>query len=112
MKSVFTVQLIGQLDQITIVDYNKTIMDLIDNNIDPFVMLLEMSQVEYMNSTAIGYLADWYNTFSQKWWDIVIVWAQENIEDTLEIVGLASRIKLFPTIDSFKEDFIKSQTQI
>ncbi|EKD29276.1 MAG: hypothetical protein ACD_78C00458G0003 [uncultured bacterium (gcode 4)] len=110
MKPVFTVQLSGQLDQTSILEYNTSIMELLTNNTDPFVLLLEMSGVDYMNSTAIGYIADWYNTLSENWGEIVVVGAQENIKDTFDIVGLANRVSLYDTIDEFKADFVKNQT--
>lgn len=109
MKQVFTVKLIWQLDQITIPEYHKTINELITNNIDPFVLLLEMWEVSYLNSTAIWYIADWYNSISEKWWSMTIIWAKENIKDTLEIVWIASRVSLYDTIDEFKQDFVKTQ---
>ncbi|MDD2565760.1 MAG: STAS domain-containing protein [Candidatus Gracilibacteria bacterium] len=107
MKSVFTIKLSGKLDQVSILDYNKSVVDLIDSNTEPFVIVLEMAEVEYMNSTAIGYMAEWYNIFTQKGGEIAIVGAQENIEDTLDIVGLASRIKMYSTVELFKADFLK-----
>lgn len=107
MKSVFTIKLSWKLDQVSILDYNKSVVDLIDSNTEPFVIVLEMAEVEYMNSTAIWYMAEWYNIFTQKWWEIAIVWAQENIEDTLDIVWLASRIKMYSTVELFKADFLK-----
>lgn len=110
MKPVFTVQLTGQLDQTSILEYNTSIMELLTNNTNPFVLLLEMSEVDYMNSTAIGYIADWYNTLSENWGEIVVVGAQENIKDTFDIVGLANRVSLYDTIDAFKADFVKNQT--
>jgi len=110
MKPVFTVQLSGQLDQTSIPEYNTSIMELLTSNTDPFVLLLEMSGVDYMNSTAIGYVADWYNTLSEKWGEMIIIGAQENIKDTFDIVGLATRVGLYDTIDEFKAAFLKSQT--
>ncbi|EKD66049.1 MAG: hypothetical protein ACD_49C00067G0035 [uncultured bacterium (gcode 4)] len=109
MKPVFTIQLIWQLDQITIPEYHKSITELIKNNVEPFILLLEMWEVSYLNSTAIWYIADWYNTISEIWWETMIVWAKENIKDTLEIVGIASRVKLYDTIEEFKLDFVKNQ---
>lgn len=111
MKSVFTIKLSWKLDQVSILDYNKSVVELMDNNSESFVIVLEMSDVEYMNSTAIWYMAEWYNIFTEKGWEIAIVWAQENIEDTLDIVWLASRLKMYPTIDLFKVDFLSLQTQ-
>jgi anti-anti-sigma regulatory factor len=112
MKPVFTVQLIWQLDQITIPEYHKSINELIINNENPFVLLLEMWEVSYINSTAIWYIADWYNSISEKWWDTTIIWAKENIKDTLEIVWIASRVNLYDTLDEFKESFKKEQTWV
>ena len=109
MKPVFTIQLSWQLDQSTIPEYHKSIAELIKNNKEPFVLLLEMWEVSYLNSTAIWYIADWYNTISAIWWETTIVWAKENIKDTLEIVWIASRVSLYDTIEEFKLDFVKNQ---
>lgn len=108
MQQIFSLKLSGDLNQMTIVDYSTHINELIDSIGVPSILILDFSEVSYMNSTAIGYLADWYNTMEEKESQIKIIGAIETIIDTLSLVGLSHRIAMHPTMDAFKEDYKKN----
>lgn len=92
----------------TIVDYSTHINGLIDSITSPSILILDFAEVNYMNSTAIGYLADWYNILEDKASQIKIIGAIEGIVDTLSLVGLSTRIAMYPTIEAFKEEYKKN----
>lgn len=89
MQQIFSLKLSGDLNQVTIVDYSTHINGLIDSITSPSILILDFAEVNYMNSTAIGYLADWYNILEDKASQIKIIGAIEGIIDTLSLVGLS-----------------------
>ncbi|NDK19714.1 STAS domain-containing protein [Candidatus Gracilibacteria bacterium] len=103
MKSIFTIKLHGDLDAITIEPYNNAIETLIATITDPSIVVLDFSQVQYMNSTAIGNLAHWFSLFQEKSSEMHLVGLTDNVYDTLELVGLLHAIPHHESIDIFKQ---------
>lgn len=89
----------GQLDESNVDEEAKKIYQIIDGSGDGFTLLLEFSELEYMNSKAVGYLTDWYTKLSDKSGKILIVQPKENILDILQVVGLTQLIQTYPTMD-------------
>lgn len=108
MQQIFSLKLSGDLNQMTIVEYSTHINGLIESITAPSILILDFSEVHYMNSTAIGYLADWYNIMEEKESEIKIIGAVETIVDTLTLVGLSNRIGMHSTMDAFKEEYKKN----
>lgn len=102
MKQVFSLKLEWDLDLSTIIEYNEAVNELIVSIESPSILLLDFIDVTYMNSTAIWYLADWYNILEEKESITAIIWANEIITDTLNLVWLSSRLSLYQNLDEFK----------
>ncbi|OIP54502.1 hypothetical protein AUK10_00685 [Candidatus Gracilibacteria bacterium CG2_30_37_12] len=102
MKSVFTIKLLGDLDAVTIEPYSSVIDKLITTITSPSVVLLDFSQVPYMNSTAIGNIAHWYSLFQDKESEVHMIGLNENIYDTLDLVGLLHIIPHHTSLEAFK----------
>ena len=103
MKSIFAIQLQGDLDAITIEPYSEAIDKLAAGITEPSIIVLNFSQVRYMNSTAIGNLAHWFSLFQDKSSEMHLVELNENVYDTLELVGLLHTIPHHENIDTFKK---------
>lgn len=102
MKSIFTIKLLGDLDAVTIEPYSSVIDKLITTITSPSVVLLDFSQVHYMNSTAIGNIAHWYSLFQDKESEVHMIGLNENIYDTLDLVGLIHIIPYHTSLEAFK----------
>lgn len=102
MKSIFTIRLHGDLDAITIEPYSDAIDKLALSISSPSIVVLDFSQVRYLNSTAIGNIAHWFSLFQDKSSEMHLVELSDNVYDTLELVGLLHAIPHHKTIDAFK----------
>lgn len=103
MKSIFTIKLQGDLDATTIEPYSDAIDKLASSITSPSIIVLDFSQVRYLNSTAIGNIAHWFSLFQDKLSEMHLVEMSENVYDTLELVGLLHAIPHHTTIDAFKQ---------
>ncbi|MFA6090824.1 MAG: STAS domain-containing protein [Candidatus Gracilibacteria bacterium] len=103
MKSVFTIRLLGDLDAVTIEPYSSVIDKLVTTITSPSIILLDFSQVPYMNSTAIGNIAHWYSLFQDKESEVHMIGLSENIYDTLDLVGLLHIIPHHTSLEAFKK---------
>jgi anti-anti-sigma factor len=100
-----TVKLIkfsGQLDESNVDEKAQIIYDLIEQNPNNLNLILDLEDLEYMNSKSIGYLTDWYGKVYENGGKIVIAKAKPNILDILQVVGLTQLIKTYPTIEEAK----------
>lgn len=96
------VKVSGQLDESNVDDQSKTIYKLIEANPQNLVLIFDFSELEYLNSKAIGYLTDWYGKVSAENGKIAIAMARENIVDILNVVGLTQLIQCYMTLDEAK----------
>lgn len=103
MKSIFTIKLQGELDAVTIEPYSAAIEKLAMSITDPSIVVLDFSQVPYLNSTAIGNIAHWFTLFQEKSSEMHLIELGDNVYDTLELVGLLHAIPHHTTIDAFKQ---------
>ena len=100
--TVKLVKFAGQLDESNVDEKAKKIYDLIEQVPNNLNLILDLSELEYMNSKSIGYLTDWYGKVYENGGKIVIAQTRPNILDILQVVGLTQLIKTFPTIDEAK----------
>lgn len=103
MKSIFTIKLQGDLDAITIEAYDDAINKLVVTITNPSIVVLDFSEVRYMNSTAIGNLAHWFSIFHEKLSEMHLIGLSESVYDTLDLVGLLPVIPHHASIDDFKK---------
>ncbi len=93
------------LDTLNIVDYDSKISKLIKWINVPSILILVFNKVTYINSTAIWNIADWYNKLEDINSDLVLLWANDDILDTLNLVGLWDFISFYNDIEEFKLEF-------
>lgn len=101
-RVVKIVKISGQLDESNVDDQSKNIYQLIEANPKNLNLVFDFSELEYLNSKAIGYLTDWYGKVSAENGKIVIAGAQENIVDILNVVGLTQLITCHATLEEAK----------
>lgn len=96
------VKVTGQLDESNVDDQSKVIYQLIEANPKNLYLIFDLSELEYLNSKAIGYLTDWYGKISAEGGRIAIAMAKDNIVDILQVVGLTQLIPCHVTLDEAK----------
>jgi len=95
------VKFVGQLDETNIEDQAKKIYQVMEGDVKNLVF--DFSELTYLNSKSIGYLADWQQKISLKEGKLVIVGAKENIFDILDVVGLTNIITMVDTVEEAKK---------
>jgi anti-anti-sigma factor len=101
-RVVKIVKISGQLDESNVDEQSKTIYDLLTANPQNLHLIFDFSELEYLNSKAIGYLTDWYGKVSATAGKIAIAAAKDNIVDILNVVGLTQLITCHPNLDEAK----------
>jgi len=110
-KTVKLISFTGQLDETNVDDEAKKIYKVIDEMPIPN-LLLDFSDLTYINSKAIGYVTDWYSRSAVKNGKIVIAKPQPNILDILKVVGITQIINIFNDIDEAKQAFSGAEEAI
>jgi len=95
------VKFVGQLDETNIEEQAKKIYQIMEGEVKNLVF--DFSELTYLNSKSIGYIADWQQKISQKGGKIVIVAAKENIFDILDVVGLTNIITIVDNEEDAKK---------
>ena len=92
----------GQLDESNIDEKIKSIYNVIEQVPNSLKLLLNLENLDYMNSKSIGYLTDIYGKVMKGSGVMVISSAKANITDILQVVGLTQLVKTFPNMDEAK----------
>lgn len=92
----------GQLDESNVDEKAKLIYALIEQHPQNLYLLLDFTDLEYMNSKSIGYLTDWYGKVTEGGGRMVVAKAKSNILDVLQVVGLTQLINAYTTFDEAK----------
>ena len=87
-----TIHLQGSMDPNTIEDVSAQVEKQIETLPQEANLVLDFSEVTYINSTFIGQLAAWYNVVSKKHCVLQIQKANPLVKDVLNLVGLAQII--------------------
>ena len=91
--SVIVYELSGELDETNVVHafgiIHKDLWDPAGKQV-----ILHMPELTYMNSRAIGYLADLYAVMDGKWGMLKLRSLHSDVEDTLDIVGLLEVVEV------------------
>lgn len=96
------IKISGQLDESNVDDQSKTIYDVLTANPQNLYLIFDFSELEYLNSKAIGYLTDWYGKVSATSGKIALAEGKDNIVDILNVVGLTQLITCHSTLDEAK----------
>ncbi|MBU0705750.1 STAS domain-containing protein [Patescibacteria group bacterium] len=91
----------GQLDETNVDHEAKKIYQVITEMAEP-VLLLDFSELEYMNSKSIGYVTDWFTQISAKSGSVSIIGPKPNILDILKVVGITQIITVYSTLEEAK----------
>lgn len=101
-KVIKLITISGQLDESNIDEKSKQIYDVINQTPQNLNLIMNLENLEYMNSKSIGYLTDWYGKVSGAGGKVVIVKARQNIADILNVVGLSQLIPMLQTLEEAK----------
>lgn len=101
-KAIKMISFVGQLDETNVDEEAKNIYQVIDEMAEPNI-LLDFSELAYMNSKSIGYVTDWYSKAVAKNGKIVIASPKPNILDILKVVGITQIVNIYDTIDAAKQ---------
>ncbi len=94
----------GQLDETNVDEEAKNVYRVIAEMNPPY-LILDFSELEYMNSKSIGYVTDWYTQASAKQGSVVILQPKANILDILKVVGITQIIPVHSTLESAQNEF-------
>ena len=79
------------------VDLRAAVAGFVDRNYDK--LLIDLSKVNYMNSTAIGVLVSAQTTYSKKGWQIKLCGINKNISNIFVITKLTLVFDVYDTRD-------------
>jgi len=100
-KAVKLISFMGQLDETNVDHEAKQIYQVITEMPEPH-LLLDFSNLEYMNSKSIGYVTDWFTQATAKNGSVAIVGPKPNILDILKVVGITQIITVHDTLEAAK----------
>ena len=84
----YEIKLSGEIDQSNIDEKVAPIYDQVEVMPEGGTLILDFSELEYINSTFIGNLAAWYTTLQRKKGKICLKNVNKEIKEVLSLVGL------------------------
>lgn len=64
-------------------------------------IVFDLRNVEFINSRIAWWFFELQEILEGLWWNIVIVWMQEQIEDTLDLIWMFNYIKRAKTVEKW-----------
>lgn len=101
-KKVLEVLISGQLDEASVDKIAQQFYAAIDNTIDGTGFLIDLKELDFINSKGIGYFLDFFRKISEKKGKMVIANPSENVLDILEVVGVTRVLEVYFTADEAK----------
>ena len=98
ITSIKVVILKGQVDESNLKDLSNVLDKLVEDK-DTKYIVLNLKELEFMNSKVVGYLASLYSSLAEQGKKLVIVEANETILDILSLVGLTSIIENYTSLE-------------
>lgn len=92
----------GQLDESNVDEKIQELYKVVEQNPKGLKLLLDLENLDYMNSKSIGYLTDLYGKITESQGRVVIAKAKANIIDILQVVGLTQLINSYNSIEEAK----------
>lgn len=92
------VALAGELDESS-VEGLKAQLDPILNDLNIKSLILDLRQLEFINSKGIGYLVSVHTHLSKDQRELILAGAGEAVMDVISLVGLTTIIKYFATLE-------------
>lgn len=96
-----TIMIKGEIDRDTI-DSLRDSMEKVLSTLKKKTLVLNLHQLEFINSEGIGYLTDIYNRLSGMDKNIVILNASDRIMDIFQLVGLNQIINCYANEEEMK----------
>lgn len=93
----------GEIDRDTIEAFKEKMEEYL-NKLDQKNLLLNLENLEFINSEGIGYLSDVKNRLSTKDKNVAILKASDRIMDIFQLVGLNQIIPCYDSIDEFEQN--------
>lgn len=106
-KTVKIVKFAGQLDSSNVEEKKLFFDEIIKQNPANLCLLFDFEKLTYMNSRAIGCLAECLEAIQAGGGRMVIARPPENVHDILRVVGIEKVIPIYPTLDSAKLEIAK-----
>ena len=100
-KPVKLLKISGQLDESNVDEKAQIVYEVLTKTPDTS-LIMDLENLDYMNSKSIGYLTDWYGKVSGSNGKMAILKAKPNINDVLEVVGLTQLIPVFQSVEEAK----------
>ena len=63
------------------------------------VVVFDFTELDYLNSYAIGFIAHWYNFLKKQEGEIVLIKPQSQVYDTLNVLGMTNVLKIFESLE-------------
>lgn len=101
----------GQLDESNVDDQAQVMYGIIEELPKGTNLILDLSELTYLNSKAIGYLTDWHLKMSENGSEILLLKARENILDILNVVGLTQIVKNYINLEEAKLAILNKASQ-
>ncbi|MBU1151378.1 anti-sigma factor antagonist [Patescibacteria group bacterium] len=101
-KKLKIVHISGQLDESNVDEKIQEIYKLLEETPSNLNLILDLENLEYMNSKSIGYMTDLYGKITEGGGNITIAKARANIIDILQVVGLTQLIQCFDSMEMAK----------
>lgn len=102
-KTVKTVHFSGQLDESNVDEKIQIIYKIFESTPKGVNLILDLENLDYMNSKSIGYLTDLYGKITEGGGTVAISKPKPNITDILQVVGLTQLIKTFDNPEEAKK---------
>ncbi len=93
----------GQIDESNLKEVTEQIDPYAENS-EIQVLIFDLTDLEFLNSKVIGYIADLHSRLDAKERKLVIAGASNDVTDILELVGLTSLVTCYSDIDSAIQD--------
>lgn len=101
-KKILEVQISGQLDESCVDKIAQQFYEVIDNTVDGTGFLVDLKNLDFINSKGIGYFLDFFRKISEKKGRMVLASPSENVLDILEVVGVTKVLEVYFTVDEAK----------
>jgi len=82
------IRLEGEIDQSNIERLALPVSDRIDKMPEGGQLVIDFSDITYINSTVIGHLAEWHNRMEAKKGNLTLKSANKEVKEVLDLVGL------------------------
>ncbi len=91
----------GQLDETNIEAEAAKVYQIMEAD-KPKHFVFDFTELTYLNSKSIGFIADWQQKVAANGGKVVVFGAQPNIFDILDVVGLTNLVELVKTLEDAK----------